>query len=141
MVARCNQGTLIDEFGIDDEGIFGLEGCSAGVRKIDSDDPLGTADQFAGVAAQGGTIVYELPNGGWVAQLEDGSYVTFRPDSTSDSPAVTLNLVDSTQVQSQMIHFQIFTIPKKRRQNRCGVRDSVPESFRSGSPWRLEMRP
>jgi len=101
-----NEQRLIDRFGINDEGLFGHEGRSPGIRQIDSEDPLGTADQFADIAAQGGKIVHELPNDGWVAQLEDGSYVTFRPDSRSDSPAVTLNLVDSTQVQSQKIHFE-----------------------------------
>lgn len=101
-----NEGKLINEFGLNTEGFFGHEGRSAGIRQIDSDDPLGTADAFAEIAAQGGTIVHELPNGGWVAQLEDGSYVTFRPDSRSKSPAVTLNIVDSTQVQSQKIHFE-----------------------------------
>ena len=101
-----NEGALIDKFGIDDEGLFGHEGHTAGIRQIDSDNPSDTAGLFAEVAAQGGTIVHELPYGGWVAQLEDGSYVTYRPSSESGSPAVDLNLVESTQVQSQKIHFE-----------------------------------
>ena len=101
-----NESKLIDEFSIDDEGLFGHEGHSAGVRQIGSEDPLETCEEFAEIAAQGGTIKHELPNGGWVAQLEDGSYVTYRPISTTGSPAVDLNLVDSTQVQSQKIHFE-----------------------------------
>ena len=101
-----NESRLINNFTIDGEGFFGHEGRSSGTRQIDSDDPLDTANRFAAIAAQGGTIVHVLPNDGWVAQLKDGSYVTFRPDSRSDSPAVTLNIVDSVQVQTQKIHFE-----------------------------------
>lgn len=101
-----NESRLIDRFGVNDEGLFGHEGESAGVRQIDSDDPQATCEEFATIAAQGGTIMHELPNGGWVAQLEDGSYVTYRPVSSSESPAIDLNLVDSSLVQSQKIHFE-----------------------------------
>ena len=101
-----NEVRLINEFDLNEEGLFGHEGYSSGVRQIDSEDPQGTCEEFAEIAAQGGTIKHELPNGGWVARLEDGSYVTYRPISTSGSPAVDLHLVDSTQVQSQKIHFE-----------------------------------
>lgn len=101
-----NERELIDQYGIDSEGFFGHRGRSAGVRQIDSSDPLGTAEHFADVAACGGHVTLELPNGGWVTRLEDGSYVTFRPDSRSSSPAVSLNIVESSRVQSQKIHFE-----------------------------------
>jgi hypothetical protein len=46
------ESELIDEFGLDEDGLFGHEGHSAGIRQIDSENPLETCEEFAGIAAQ-----------------------------------------------------------------------------------------
>lgn len=72
-----NESKLIDEFGINDEGLFGHEGHSAGVRQIDSEDPLETCEEFAETAAQGGTINMSFPTVvGWLNWRMDPTSLT-----------------------------------------------------------------
>lgn len=103
---RQNEERLINEFRVNRAGLFGHAGNSKSVRQIDSADPLTTAERFANIAGEGGRIIHVLANGGYVKELADGSYVTFRPTSRSASPAVDLRIVDSVHVASQKIHFE-----------------------------------
>lgn len=103
---RDNEELLINEFRVNKSGLFGHAARSKGVRQIDSHNPLETAIRFADVASQGGRIIHELKNGGYVKRLSDGSIITFRPSSKSVSPAVDLSIVDSVHVVSQKIHFE-----------------------------------
>lgn len=103
---KQNEERLINEFKVNRRGLFGHVGESKRVRQIDSADPLATAERFAEIAGDGGRIVHVFANGGYVKELADGSYVTFRPTSRSVSPAVDLRIVDSVHVVSQKIHFE-----------------------------------
>lgn len=73
------------------------------IATIASDDPVGLATRFAGLASTGYASEAKLPNG-YVRQLSDGSSITLRLTSSSDgSPAVDLNIFREGHIRK--IHF------------------------------------
>lgn len=91
-------------------GYFGDKGLSAAkVRNIKSSNPLKTATEFFAKASYGG-IASPLGNGkGMKAELSDGTFITFRSQSSSadKSPAVNIQIkvVTSSGIKTQKIHF------------------------------------
>lgn len=81
------------------------------VRIIESDDPTATGKDFYDKIAHG-AIVESLKNGkGEKASMQDGTVITFRPTTKSDSnPGVEINISGSSNhdgLKSQKIHFEL----------------------------------
>jgi hypothetical protein len=101
-----NLPDLVKEFPLD-HGHFGKpsDKTNSIARIIESPDPIATAERFFRLAAEGGTMRTDKPNIK-VAELKDGSFITFRVVSSSDgTPAVDLNLTPPTYVKTRKIHF------------------------------------
>ncbi len=80
------------------------------VRIIESDDPAATGKDFYDKIAHG-AIVEKLDNGkGEIASLQDGTIITFRPTTKSDTnPGIQINISQSSDdggLKSQKIHFE-----------------------------------
>ena len=90
-------------------GKFGVPG--KGSRIITSPSPVGTAYEFFNRISQGYDKIRVIPykdgsKKGCVAHLKDGTTITLRKRSSSDSsPAVDINIVSPGRVKPHKIHF------------------------------------
>lgn len=75
-------------------------------RIIESDDPVREAERFYRLATEGAKERKDK-EGFHLAQLKDGSFITFREVSSSEdkSPAVDINLVPPKSIKTTKIHF------------------------------------
>ena len=97
------------------DGRFGVKGNSAAVRRIESDNPVATAENFYRRISQGGTEFPILADAGKsikgvVAKMADGTYISYRPVSSSPdaSPSILIdvdNSIDPGGLKTHKIHF------------------------------------
>jgi len=84
------------------------------VRTIYSNNPVDTAKQFFSRLSYGGIDISK--NGTTMTQTHDGSIITYRVQTSSPgSPAVDINIVQSTHaagIKKQKIHF---AVPKEAK--------------------------
>ena len=87
-------------------GYFGESGKSSKVRVIKSNNQYKTAQEFWKILSKGGYIKI-LPNKhGLLVNFSDDSYATYRvKTSTKGSPAIEINIKNSSDTKSQKIHF------------------------------------
>ena len=92
------------------EGYFGTEGSSTRTRRIASDDPLATAEEFFKIATKGGVPkqLDHAPPGMEAIKMKDGSLITKRVTSSSDgTPVVEISVKGTSKghVKDQKIYF------------------------------------
>lgn len=104
-----NLPKLTQKYPLSKDGYFAPRGDGGNhVRVMKCKDPLGTAKDFYRLATKNYIYQEKIPGGiGNVAEMRDGTRITFRPVSSSPdkSPAIDIRRVSFGQVKRQRIHF------------------------------------
>lgn len=109
-----NLNALTKEFPLHPNGFFGEPGQSKNnvrVRNITSNDAETTSQRFYELACEQAVSIGDIrdksgKHKGYVAEMRDGTIISYRWTSTSDgSPAVDINIQSVGSVKRQKIHF------------------------------------
>ena len=91
-------------FEIDEDRFFGKKRKGSKVRTIESDNPMETSMDFYSQISEGGITDYLDNHHGIKTELDDGTFITFRPyPKTEGSPAVEIK--NDIEGFFQKIHF------------------------------------
>lgn len=87
---------------------FGNAGAGRNVQVIKSKDPLKTAKQLFKLLSKGGKQVKTNNKNTIVVSFEDGTHITFRPNSKSKSPAIDIRPSHTAKkyIAEHKIHFE-----------------------------------
>lgn len=98
-----NLAKTILVFPIAPSGYFG-ESSDTKVRRIYSDDPKATSEEFFALLGANGELSPMTNGKGHNLTMQDESFVQLRPNSKSRGPAIDI-VANSAKIQDQKIHF------------------------------------